>query len=153
MKHIVLWHLNSSISSGFIKLCFTLVVRSRLRLPAYCVVSLSKTLCPLFSTGSTLEDQKLAQHDGKTVASILNKQILNACDGPSSYLCQVLIVHSFCLKTKGNFGYCPCAPFLRQEMGKVVWVPSFDHLQIRINTEFRYPYVRWIFPHFLDKIK
>ena len=25
---------------------------------------------------------------------------------------------------KGNFGYCPRAPFLRRETGKVVWIPS-----------------------------
>ena len=54
---------------------------------------------------------------------------------------------------KGNFGYCPRASFLRRETGKVVWVPSFDHFQIRINTGFRYVYVWWIFPHFMDKIK
>ena len=52
---------------------------------------------------------------------------------------------------KGNFGYCPRASFLRREKGKVVWVPSFDHFQIRINTGFRYVYVWWMFPHFLDK--
>ena len=33
---------------------------------------------------------------------------------------------------KGNFGYCPRASFLRQE--KVVWFPSFDLFQIRINA-------------------
>ena len=54
---------------------------------------------------------------------------------------------------KGNFGYCSRASFLRWETGKVVWVPSFDHFQIRIDTGFKYVYVWWIFPHFLDKIK
>ena len=54
---------------------------------------------------------------------------------------------------KGNFGYCPRASFLRQETGKDVWLLSFDHFQIRINTGFRYVYVWWIFPHFLVKIK
>ena len=54
---------------------------------------------------------------------------------------------------KGNFGYCPRASFLRRETGKVVLVLSFDHFRIRINTGFRYVYVRWIFPQFLDKIK
>ena len=52
---------------------------------------------------------------------------------------------------KGNFGYCPRASFLRREMGKVFWVPSFDDFQIRFNTGFRYVYVWWMFPHFLAK--
>ena len=39
---------------------------------------------------------------------------------------------------KGNFGYCPRASFLRREMGKVVWVPSFDHFQIRLSTIFKF---------------
>ena len=34
------------------------------------------------------------------------------------------------LLVKGNFGYCPRASFLRQETGKVSWVPSFNHFQI-----------------------
>ena len=49
---------------------------------------------------------------------------------------------------KGNFGYCPRAPFLQWETGNL----SFEHFQIRINTVFRYAYARWIFPHFLDKM-
>ena len=32
------------------------------------------------------------------------------------------------------------ATFLRQETGKVVWVLSFEHLRIRINTLFKYSY-------------
>ena len=52
---------------------------------------------------------------------------------------------------KGNFEYCPRATFLRRETEKVVWVPSFDHFQICINTGFRYVYVWWMFPHFQDK--
>ena len=42
---------------------------------------------------------------------------------------------------------------LRWETGKVVWVPSFANFHIRNSTNFRYAYVRWIFPHFLDKNK
>ena len=57
----------------------------------------------------------------------------------------------FQINLERNFGYCPRASFLLREMGKVVWVPSFDHFQIRINTGFRYVYVWWMFPHFLDK--
>ena len=34
---------------------------------------------------------------------------------------------------------------------EVVWVPSFDHFQIRTNAVFRFAYVRCAF--FLDKIK
>ena len=41
----------------------------------------------------------------------------------------------------------------RLETGKVVWVLSFDHWRIRINTAFRYSYVILVFRHFLDKIK
>ena len=52
---------------------------------------------------------------------------------------------------EGNFGYCPRASFPRRETGKVVWVPSFGHFQIRINTGFRNVFVWWMFPHFLDK--
>ena len=61
--------------------------------------------------------------------------------------------HKMKARLRGNFGYRPRASFLRREKRKVVWAPSFDHFQIRINTGFRYVYVRWIFPHFLDKIK
>ena len=45
----------------------------------------------------------------------------------------------------------PCAPFTRHETGKIVWVPSSDHLRIRINTAFRYSYFISVFRHFLDK--
>ena len=43
--------------------------------------------------------------------------------------------------------------FLRWEAGNVVWVLLSDQSRIWINTVFRYSYVRWIFPHFLDKRK
>ena len=49
-------------------------------------------------------------------------------------------------------GYFPCAPFPRLETGKVVWVPSFDPLRIRLNTAFRYFHVISVFRHLLDKI-
>ena len=39
--------------------------------------------------------------------------------------------------------------FLRWEAGKIVWVLLSDQSRIRINTVFRYSYVRWI----LDKRK
>ena len=45
------------------------------------------------------------------------------------------------LSFKGNFGCCPRASFLRRETGKVVWVPYFDHFQIRINRDIRKAYV------------
>ena len=38
--------------------------------------------------------------------------------------------HTF---VKGRFWYCPRAPFLTRERGKVVWVPSFDHFQTSIQ--------------------
>ena len=40
-----------------------------------------------------------------------------------------------------------------RKQGKLSGSRLSDHLQIRINTVFRYADVRWIFPHFLDKIK
>ena len=39
-------------------------------------------------------------------------------------------------KTRLKF---PCSTFPRHETGKVVWLLSFDHVRIRINTAFRYP--------------
>ena len=69
-----------------------------------------------------------------------------------TYWSSLIWVHTVCVYYfKGNFGYCPRASFLRRGTRKVVWVPSFDHFQIRINTGFRYVYVWWMFPHFLDK--
>ena len=59
----------------------------------------------------------------------------------------------FNMSVKGNFGYCLCASSLQRETRKVVWVPFFDHFQIRIHTGCRYVYVWWIFPHFLEKNK
>ena len=39
---------------------------------------------------------------------------------------------------KGNFEFCPRAPFLRRETGKVVWVRSLDHLhQYRFQIRLR----------------
>ena len=40
-----------------------------------------------------------------------------------------------------------------RKQGKLSGSRLSYHLQIRINTVFRYVDVRWIFPHFLDKIK
>ena len=40
-----------------------------------------------------------------------------------------------------------------RKQGKLSGSRLSNHLQIRINTVFRYTCVRWIFPHFLDKIK
>ena len=57
------------------------------------------------------------------------------------------------LLLKDICGYFPCAPFLRLETGKVVWVMFFDHLWIRISTAFRYSDVISVCRHFLDKIK
>ena len=42
----------------FIKLMGIRLIRRR-----HCVVSLSKTLYPLFSTGSTQEDREMSKHD------------------------------------------------------------------------------------------
>ena len=43
-------------------------------LTSHCVVSLSKTLYPLLSTGSTKEERKPSQHDSKIVNWHHNKQ-------------------------------------------------------------------------------
>ena len=80
---------------------------------------------------------------GRSVRFFLTFQI--------GYTINLVVYSKTCLK--GNFGYCPRASFLRRETGKVIWVPSFEHFQIRIKTGFRYVYVWWIFPHFVDKIK
>ena len=38
-------------------------------------------------------------------------------------------------------------------MGKLSGSRLFDHLQIWINTVYRYASDRYVLPHFLDKIK
>ena len=58
-----------------------------------------------------------------------------------------------CRREIAACSYFQCAPFLRLKTGKVVWVLSFDHQRVRINTAFRYSYVISVFWHFLDKIK
>ena len=62
-------------------------------------------------------------------------------------------VYLYKISVKDVCGYFQCASFPRLEIGKVVWVLSFDLLRIRINTAFRYSYVISVFRHFLDKIK
>ena len=44
------------------------------------------------------------------------------------------------------------ATFHAHQTGKDIWVLSFDHLQIRINTVFRYSYVIFMIQDFLNKI-
>ena len=49
-------------------------------------------------------------------------------------LIKVVVTAGSTKQLKGIFGYCPRVSFLRRETGKVVWVLSFDHFQIRIQV-------------------
>ena len=69
----------------------------------------------------------------------------------ADFLSLLLIISTNCFKD--ICGLFPHADFLHPETRKVGWVQSFDHLRFRLNAVFRNSYVRWIFPHFLDKIK
>ena len=55
------------------------------------------------------------------------------------------------LKTYGAYSHVQHSRIRKQE--KFVWVLSFNHLLIPIDTAFRYSYVILVFQHFLDKIK
>ena len=76
----------------------------------------------------------------------------------NSFKFKILIIRSensgpedLIFKTYGDNFHAHYSCVRKQE--KVVWVLSFDHLRIWINTVFRHSYVKWIFPLFLDKIK
>ena len=65
----------------------------------------------------------------------------------NSYKSVILIIDFRLLKKNIDFrkihfkdicGFFQCTPFPRLETGKFVWILSFDLLQIRINTAFRY---------------